>query len=173
MTYDALDIANYIVEYQLEKNKPVTNLKLQKLLYYVQAASLVENNKPMFKEKINAWQYGPVVEDVYSIFRSYINKPITSLASSLLDFADILFPDKSEEEIRQRLIEELNGKIELEDRNLIEEVLNSYFKYTGATLINKTHNEEPWKYARPTSSQIIKTEAIKSFYKKHRDLLYG
>lgn len=51
----------------------ISNLKLQKLLYFVQAYFLAftENGTPCFKEKIEAWQFGPVVPNVYYYFCSY------------------------------------------------------------------------------------------------------
>ena len=47
----------------------LTNLKLQKLLYYAQVEHFKKFGKPLFKEKIEAWQYGPVVPDVYEELR--------------------------------------------------------------------------------------------------------
>ena len=46
--YKAMDIAQYVVNYSIEKDNPVSNLKLQKLLYYIQDAFLVEKGEPCF-----------------------------------------------------------------------------------------------------------------------------
>ncbi|HSX11345.1 MAG TPA: type II toxin-antitoxin system antitoxin SocA domain-containing protein, partial [Chlamydiales bacterium] len=59
-----LDVAAYILEKQ-PKNEPITAWKLQKLVYYCQAWSLVWDEKPLFKEKILAWANGPVVKELY------------------------------------------------------------------------------------------------------------
>ena len=53
-----------IVEYILITEK-MTNLRLQKILYFIQAFSLISTGHPLFKEDILAWQYGPVVKEVY------------------------------------------------------------------------------------------------------------
>lgn len=53
--YDALEVSQYIIDYCREKKYCMSNLKLQKVLYYVQAEFLVVTNKPCFKDKIEAW----------------------------------------------------------------------------------------------------------------------
>lgn len=56
----ALDVSNYIVTLSAEIGEPVTNMKLQKLLFYSYAWNLVENKRnKLFTEKIIAWKYGP------------------------------------------------------------------------------------------------------------------
>ena len=69
--YKALDIARYIIERCREKNRTVSNLKLQKILYFVQAEFLVTKNQPCFGETIEAWDFGPVVPEVYYEYRMY------------------------------------------------------------------------------------------------------
>ncbi|HCU23588.1 MAG TPA: hypothetical protein DF383_01115, partial [Deltaproteobacteria bacterium] len=59
------DVATYI----LKKTGPITAMKLQKLVYYSQAWSLVWDEKPLFKEKIEAWTNGPVVPALYRLHR--------------------------------------------------------------------------------------------------------
>ncbi len=62
------DVAAYIVEKQ-PKKPPMTTWKLQKLVYYCQAWSLVWDEQPLFKEKILAWANGPVVKELYELHR--------------------------------------------------------------------------------------------------------
>ena len=69
--YKALDIARYIIERCNQNSKTISNLKLQKILYFVQAEFLVAKNQPCFREKIEAWDFGPVVPDVYFAYRMY------------------------------------------------------------------------------------------------------
>ena len=59
----AIEISKYIVNYANEKGLDITNLKLQKLLYYVQAAFLLlsEGKEPCFSDKIVACLHGPVL----------------------------------------------------------------------------------------------------------------
>ena len=61
----ALRVAEHII-YEAQKRKiPVTNTKLQKLLYFVQGVYLAKHNKKAFEDNIIAWKYGPVIKDIY------------------------------------------------------------------------------------------------------------
>ena len=64
-------IAKYIIKEALKRKMPVTNLKLQKLLYFVQGAHLLMHDKEAFPDEIIAWQYGPVVKDFYYEYAIY------------------------------------------------------------------------------------------------------
>lgn len=80
--YKALDIARYIIERCREKNRTVSNLKLQKILYFVQAEFLVTKNQPCFAETIEAWDFGPVVPEVYYEYRMYGSANIPCIGKS-------------------------------------------------------------------------------------------
>ena len=59
------DVAQYI----LGKIGPLTTMKLQKLLYYSQAWSLVWDDKPLFAEEFEAWANGPVCRELYNMHK--------------------------------------------------------------------------------------------------------
>lgn len=71
--YDVLEVSRHIINYSNRMRYGVSNLKLQKLLYFVQAYFLAftESGAPCFKEKIEAWDFGPVVPNVYYYFCGY------------------------------------------------------------------------------------------------------
>ena len=54
----------------------ITNLKLQKLLYYAQAWHLAHFGSPLFSDDIEAWQYGPVIKSIYQKYSKFGNQPI-------------------------------------------------------------------------------------------------
>ena len=58
-----------VVDYILFKIKSITAMKLQKLVYYCQAWSLIWDEKPLFKENIEAWANGPVVRELYRCYK--------------------------------------------------------------------------------------------------------
>ncbi|MCC6923464.1 MAG: DUF4065 domain-containing protein [Nitrosomonas sp.] len=62
---NAFDVADYI----LVKQGAISAMKLQKLIYYSQAWSLVWDDEPLFNNKIEAWANGPVVRDLYEKHR--------------------------------------------------------------------------------------------------------
>lgn len=61
----AIDIANYIVELANHEGRPISNLMLQRILYFVQGISLAKTGKPAFEDDIIAWIASPIVEEPY------------------------------------------------------------------------------------------------------------
>lgn len=137
----ALEVAKYIVQEALHRDRPVSNLKLQKLLYFVQGVSLALNNVPAFDDKIVAWKYGPVVEDVY-------------YAYSMYGANDIIIPF----EVDLDLTEDLKDVIKL--------VLDELLKFSAIELVKETHVVgSPWSEA--TLNDIIPTDSIKKYFLEH------
>lgn len=97
-------------------------MKLQKLVYYCQAWSLVWDEAPIFPEKIEAWANGPVVRELYEIhrgmFQVYDWKPGNP------------------------------GNLTDSERDTIHRVLDYYGKMSSQDLSNLTHKEMPWRDAR-------------------------
>lgn len=78
IVYSAIDVAKYVILRCNTLNKSISNLKLQKVLYFLQAEFLVARNSPCFYEKIEAWDFGPVVPDIYFRYRVYGGATIPS-----------------------------------------------------------------------------------------------
>lgn len=79
-----LDLAAYIVKHCLEKGKPVSNLQLQKILYFVQLESLKGKSRIeeaiMPDAKFEAWRFGPVIRDVYYAYNLNAAMPIENIS---------------------------------------------------------------------------------------------
>ena len=116
MSRTAESIANYIINISLNSDNPVNNLKLQKLLYYTQAAFLVEG-KECFEEDLYWYSYGPVVPEVLRKFGYYGNEPIRYRGD--------------------------NPTLSKEEQELIKEVVYSYKDCSAMDLIRKTLKEDP------------------------------
>lgn len=72
MAYSAIAVANAFIEKAKEKGiRDLTPMKLQKLVFYAHAWSLVMSNKPLFSDKVFAWPYGPVIESIYHEFKGH------------------------------------------------------------------------------------------------------
>ena len=71
--YNVLDVAIYVINYAHDADcgESMSNLKLQKILYYIQAAFLVEKNRECFKAVIIAGEFGPVIPEVYQKYKIY------------------------------------------------------------------------------------------------------
>lgn len=161
--HSAVDVANYIVNYCIDREHPVSNLKLQKLLYYVQAASLVNSNTSIFSDEISAWKYGPVVEPVYHKFKIYVDKSITEKVTERGMF--LLENDQE--------VYDPSALFSDDEKTLISKVIDSYDNYTAIGMVKKTHKEDPWKDAYDKGNDYIRTKDIQKFYEKNQGLIYG
>lgn len=74
--YSAVDLSKYIITKCTEDSHPIANIQLQKILYFIQEQYLRQRSKPLFPEKIEAWQFGPVVPEVYYCFCGFGSMPI-------------------------------------------------------------------------------------------------
>ena len=75
-TYDVSDVARFIVRKYIEDRNPVTNMKLQKMLYYAWVRYYQRSGEYLFRDCIYAWKYGPVVPKVHREYRIYAGMPI-------------------------------------------------------------------------------------------------
>lgn len=75
--YRAIELSKYIVSKCIEDGQPISNLQLQKILYYIQREFLKKNGIAAFADETEAWQFGPVVPDVYYYYCGYGAMPIS------------------------------------------------------------------------------------------------
>lgn len=157
--YDVLDVSRYIITYCNDKGYPISNLKLQKLLYFVQAYFLVKLDKPCFKEDIVAWASGPVVIEAYKEFKEYGSNNIPQVKNY---FSNNISNNLSQ---YQNLIP-YQSNMEENDKIVIGNILNSYAGYSASRLVEITHHQSPWKDAYiPNSSNIISKQSIIDFFR--------
>ena len=76
MGYNAVDIGRTTVQLSLDNGLCLTNLKLQKLLYFAWIEYFKKTGKPLFDDDFEAWKYGPVVPSVYYDFWQYAGSTI-------------------------------------------------------------------------------------------------
>ena len=75
--YTALELSRYIIQKCVREQQPISNLQLQKILYYIQKEFLQQRRERAFAEEIEAWQFGPVVPDVYYSYCGFGSMPLT------------------------------------------------------------------------------------------------
>lgn len=137
--------ADFLIFESRERGDIITNLKLQKLLYYSQAWHLALQDNPLFEEDFQAWIHGPVLPSQYQRFKASEWRPIL-------------------EEIN---LPQLSPAIQ---KHLIE-VVDVFGTETATALELMTHNELPWQEARKgipadqPCTALISKETMKSFYK--------
>lgn len=99
MYYDANDIANYIITKCTQEDTPVSDLQLQKILYYIQLNFIRYLGYRAFDNEIQAWAFGPVIPDVYNRFKKYGSSVIRQIYANI----QYLFTD-NEKEIVDKVI---------------------------------------------------------------------
>ena len=119
----------------------ISNLKLQKLMYYAQGFCLALYDRPLFSERIEAWQHGPVVPELYRAYKECGAGPIP--APDNLDFS-IYSQD---------------------ERDLLTEVYEVYGQFSAWKLRNMTHEEAPWKNMEDTLNSEITHDSLRQFFK--------
>lgn len=142
--YNPIYIANYIIAYCTEKDLELNNLKLQKILYFLQAQSLVETGVPLFKEPLQKWKYGPVVPSVY---HEYKKRGASNLSCS--DIGPILREPLENEEpnfFDIYVIEDFDRNfISSNDKMQLNESIGKLAKYNPFSLVQETHQHNIWK----------------------------
>lgn len=134
-----LDVAAYV----LKKQGEMTAMKLQKLVYYSQAWSLVWDEQPLFTEHIEAWANGPVVPHLYREHQGRFTVTAVSGDPSVLDE---------------------------EQRRTVDVVLDAYGGRSAHELSQLTHDEPPWLSARrglsagQRGSETISHAAMAEYY---------
>jgi len=83
MTNDGRAVANFILDYCDSKGRTLTNVAMQKVIYFCHAWSLIKLNKPLVNQNFEAWQYGPVLQYLYHEFKEFDRSPITSRAHAM------------------------------------------------------------------------------------------
>lgn len=161
--YNVIDISSYIIEYSNEINSPVSNLKLQKLLYYSQAATLVELGQKCFDSKIMVWEFGPVVVEAYQHYKEFGREVIPNQG----DCKRIKLDGKT-----MKIIYEPSKKIDDGTKKIICKVVDSYSKVSNPfALVRKTHEEDPWK--NTDLNHEIECDEILKYYVKQPEKIYG
>jgi len=123
--HSASEIAKYFIWKSAQEGRPITNKKLQKLVYYAQAWYLVakKGEEKLYPDKIEAWIHGPVIPNVYHSFKHFGFAPIDPSLGDKNSFSDDI-------------------------NHLLNEVWETYGELDASTLESLTHSELPWREAR-------------------------
>jgi uncharacterized phage-associated protein len=142
----ANSVADFFIRFAHKCGDCITNKKLQKLVYYAQAWHLALYDKPLFRDRFEAWIFGPVQPRLYQRFKKYGSDPINEQPSK----PDISSPAEKH----------------------LKDVIEAYWKFTAWELERMVHQEDPWKKARNAlapdkpSSKVISQEDMKKYYKQ-------
>ena len=141
--YEAMTLAKWFVAYADADDADISNLKLQKLLYYAQGHFLACNGEPLFDDPNQAWSHGPVVPGVYHAFKKFRSGDVQ------LEESDDFTFDRIDNETTQFLLG----------------VWDKYAKFSPWGLRNMTHSEPPWKDSFDGSHNVvIPIASIRSYF---------
>jgi uncharacterized phage-associated protein len=124
---DCKNIASYFISqaYKSGRERSMTNMKVQKLLYYTQSLHLALQDEVLFDQEIQAWRYGPVCPPVYKFYCKF-------------EAQQLPVPDQKD----------FINSFSMEQRHLLEEVWMHFGEHNAFMLSDMTHAEFPWKKAR-------------------------
>lgn len=142
-------VADYIISVAREAGDPITNLKLQKLVYYAQAWHLALFDEQLIDEEFQAWVHGPVCPRLYQRLKGNTWRPIEGEIE----------PPELDAHVTEHL----------------DEVMEVYGGYSAWDLERLTHAEAPWRAARgdlapdELSTAVISEEDMRSYYRARAD----
>jgi uncharacterized phage-associated protein len=141
-------VAHYLMSKSKKaKRHDFTNKKLQKLMFYSQAWSLVLNDKKLIDDKFEAWIHGAAISSLYGRYKKY-----------------------GFNQIEEEFDESEFDKLAQEEKDLLDTVWSVYGKYDPDYLEVLNHSEEPWQKARQhtsplkSSNTIISEDEMKRYY---------
>lgn len=143
--YAAETVAEYFLSLvDPEAGDAITNLTLQKLLYYAQGLHLALFDHPLFPDRIEAWMHGPVVPTVYHRYKTFGANP--------LPVSEDFDPNT----------------LDSETQAFLNEVYEVYGQFSAWKLRNMTHTESPWRDT--PEGQEISHARLQEFFKTRVDL---
>ena len=140
----AIEVARYFLSLTDEdEGELISNLKLQKLLYYAQGFHLAIYDEPLFPDDIEAWAHGPVVQSVYHEYKEYGSAPIP--------------PEEMDFNIFNK-----------EQIEFLNEIYSTFGQYSAWKLREMTHDEPPWKdtYNEDVPGIVITHEALLDYFQQ-------
>jgi uncharacterized phage-associated protein len=143
--HSANEVANWFLAWADVNDAEISNLKMQKLLYYAQAHHLGSSGRRLFEDEVQAWAHGPVVPSTYHRFKKYGNGAINSA---------------------EEIPESFDWDDFTEENDFLVAVWNTYGSQEAWALRNRTHREAPWMDAFNTGARNceITPDAMRDFF---------
>ncbi|MDU5511626.1 type II toxin-antitoxin system antitoxin SocA domain-containing protein [Enterococcus gilvus] len=163
----AMDVADFILQNRIDAGNPISNLELQKYLYFVNAKFLVEEGKTLFEEPIEKWKFGPVVNDVYHEYKDNRASKITGLSKhENIEITDDGFKIVSNEFKKSSIPKAI--------RTSLEESIDKLSKYDPFKLVEETHKHSEWKNDEESimngaSHLIYNNDSMREYFIEHEE----
>lgn len=151
--YSSLAVANEFIRRSIDDERPITQMKAQKLVYLAHGWSLAGLNEPLVEDQFQAWEFGPVIPNLYAALRRYGRAPIREPLRWGAD-TPFNFDDDGE------AFEEMTPN----EQAVVDFVWETYGEYPAFQLSALTHQPgTPWSNAfehgrnRPIDNDAIQT----------------
>lgn len=158
MPYDGRAVANFILDRCERTNRPITNLALQKIVYFCHVWSLIHLSRPLVAHQFEAWEFGPVLPYLYREFKTFDRAPIRSRAKKLDRFDGV-----------SRIVD---YSFDDETDRLLGQIVDFYSRMRPGDLVELSHvSGGPWHSAWNHTGKInpgmkIEDQSILGFYSK-------
>jgi uncharacterized phage-associated protein len=144
---NSISVANRLLELAEAKGDSLTPMQLLKLVYIAHGWMLGLYSKPLINERVEAWQYGPVIPALYGHLRQYRGAPVSKKIKTLFN----------------------NPELDDVENDVVKQVYDAYSKFSGVQLSRMTHADgTPWAntYERGSFGKVIPVDLIEDHYKQ-------
>ena len=140
--YDCLLIAKTLLKLAAREDKVLTPMQLIKLVYLSHGWALGLYSRPLIKQDVEAWKYGPVIPELYQAIKQYRSSPVKEISCK-------------------------EEKIDETFADVIDQEYKIYGSFTGIELSMLTHEKNsPWEITWNSGKSIISNDLIAYYYKK-------
>lgn len=137
------DVANSIIIFSNKNNISIDNLRLQKLLYFIEKEYIAQTDSLLFKEEFEAFRYGPVIKSIWRKYSTYGAKEIK--------------------------LNQTEVSVSLLNAYFIESKVLSYSKFSTWSLVEKSHKDKVWNDAKNKYNKIINNEELIEFVRENEN----
>ncbi|WP_441238876.1 Panacea domain-containing protein [Bradyrhizobium sp. 930_D9_N1_4] len=157
MAYDVRSISNFVLDVADVEGRPVSNLSINKIVYFLHSNYLVEFGKPLVSAKIEAWEYGPVFRELYREFKKYGERAISGRAQRI--------------SVETGNSETCNCELSELEQSFLEPMIRRYVRFSASTLVSMSHVpggpwDQIWNHGTVTQpSMRISDDLILAWHK--------
>ncbi|MCA6112758.1 Panacea domain-containing protein [Bradyrhizobium cenepequi] len=156
MPYDVRAIANFVLDLADQRDRAVSNLSINKIVFFLHAYFLARFGKPLVSAKIEAWEYGPVFRELYREFKPFADRPIKARVYRIN-------ATTGERELCESALPE-------HEREFLEELGRRFVSFSASSLVSMSHEpgapwDQVWNHSsRVNASMHISDDLIMNWY---------
>lgn len=149
--YGVREIANWILDYADRKQISITNMSLNKLVYFAYERALVQYGRKLTNAKIEAWEHGPVFREIYRSFKDFGDKPLRARAKLY--------------NVESNCLKVVEPQLSPEDEKIVEESIAPLVRLPASVLRELSHDirspwAATWNHANPTNPGMQITDEL-------------